>query len=415
MRTRATHQSIRAPMSAAPSHKPRAAARKAQASVPAPAPRSRAEKPFMPAVNTFADPPGFVPPLDIGIPYDPGLISKYREVLPKGGQVTSRLEHETKWTVDLAKLGEFRTKLQALVDDPKLREKVLGKGWTLNVVTKYYRPDGTLEPMYDTYYDSKDLILAKAQAALRFRALKGDPLNGINIKPGPGSTDPFGVTTRIEYGMLVSGGLKDNPQAMRRFFESNEHLNIFRFLQQQVPGVMPAAVLRPSMRIVDYRFKLEAKHVDGTEIELSLDDVYATLLGDSKNKVIDLQAARGLPKEVGKDGPTVHFGQLELEVNHMQLTANNVVSSSAPAAGNGDMSLEQLAAMLNGRQATLGGAPRIHLPSDIHNPALKKDGTYIRHQKFTASMEEYLYGGRGKAPLGKQKMHVAAKLHGVIR
>ncbi len=369
-----------------------------------------------PAFDNFIDPPGYVPPIETAESYTPALLRTYPESLvktPNGGEFTSRLETETKWSVPLASLDGFHKKIEQLINDQSLRDSVLGPGWTLTAVKKYFRPDGSIEPMYDQYYDTKDFALAKAHAALRFRWLKGDPFCAVNMKPGPGVTDTVGVTTRIEYGLAVKPEVKNNPLLMERFFQSNEHLNSFRFLKQLVPGLKAHDVLRQALEIIDYRYKVTAQNTNGTEIEISLDNVYATLSEQkpASGSPLDVQTGQVLPPEVAKaagpKGKTVHYGQLELEVNHKQLVASgggHVATYTPTLQDLNNLENEYKKAGYPG----IPNQPRIHIPRDMKHPAISQDPTYKTHQQFTLALEQYLYGMGNKAPLGQQKAAVAA-------
>ena len=357
---------------------------------------TKAPKPaIMPAV-TPVDPPGFKPPLDVELKFSPEMVAQYPSLLLKDGQFLSHLETETKWKVDLAKVAEFEKKFEKLVADPALLEKVMGeKGWKLTPVEKYYVKDSAgkvkrgadglpeLNPMVDTYFDTKDHKLAKACAALRFRELEGDKVNNINLKPGPGRVDTAtGTATRIEYDMDVAPGTKKNPKLALEFFESNEQLNPFRMMTQVIPGLKASEALNPSVEISDKRYKFILENASGLAIELSLDDVTAKSLDDKKAK-------------------PARFAQLEMEVNHMQFHAEAPVDTAAFLANLGS-------------NATLGGPPRIHVPNDVNNPLVPQDPTYIQHSKATAALGKYLYGDK-QIELGLQKCNVAATLMGLIK
>jgi hypothetical protein len=360
--------------------------------------------PIIPAQSVFNDPPWFTMPLDLGIQFPPELVSRYSKVLAPNGQFTSRLEHETKWDVKLEQLEPFRLKLEALVADQKLIDQIFGVDakdghsvWSIERVDKYYEKDASgkvktdksgkpiLSPMVDTYYDTPDYKLSKAQAAFRFRELEGDTVNNINIKPGPGMRDDIGVATRVEYGLWVRGSVRDNPSLLKDFFQSREHLNPFRFLQQIVPGLDAGSALQPSVKISDARYKYLLKNENGLSVELSLDDVTAMAMrGDTSRRA--------------------HFGQLEMEVDHMQFGSNNVTQPKP----------EEIRKWLEQNGSDLGGAPRVHTLADINNEKLKKMPEYVTHTAATKALGNYLYGDYRKAPQAKQKAHVSAQMLGLI-
>lgn len=361
--------------------------------------------PIMPAVTEFHDPIGYKPPLDMGVSVDPALVNRYSGALTPESQFSSRIERETKWDVDVGDLAAFRDKLETMAGDPKLVQELLGKGWTMTRVQKYFArdPNGTilrdregkpvLEPMKDTYFDVPGLPIISREAALRFRELEGDTLNAVNVKPGPGITVDPGITTRVEYGLTVQPGVKQHPERMAEFFGSDEHLNPFRHIRELVPTLDPHE-LQPAVHISDLRNKYNLVHDDGTEVEVSLDNFKGTS-----------------PFAPGKNS---HRGQLEMEVNHMQLTSDNVLGAAPPAAAAGG-GLDDLAALLAqmGGSATLGGAPRIHQPSDIFNPLLREDGAYHQQEAITRALGDYLYEGR-TPEVAKQKAYVIAKDLGLV-
>ena len=149
--------------------------------------------PIMPAVTEFHDPIGYKPPLDMGVSVDPALVDRYSGALTPESQFSSRIEHETKWDVDVGDLAAFRDKLETMAGDPKLVQELLGKGWTMTRVEKYFarNPNGTirhdregkpvLEPMKDTYFDVPGMPIISREAALRFRDRKSTRLNSSHV------------------------------------------------------------------------------------------------------------------------------------------------------------------------------------------------------------------------------------------
>jgi hypothetical protein len=344
-------------------------------------------------------------PLDIGVKYEEILTDRY-PVLIKDGQFTSRVEYETKWEVEEKNFDTIRQQLDKLASDPKMLKKVLGPDWTLEPVSKYWKTDPktgqkTLVPMQDTYYDDKDLTLAREQIALRFRAKEGDKMNILGVKPGPGVVDSQGIASRIEYGLQVENYAKNDPATLKPFLNSDNHLNPFRFIRPIIPNVDPMKVLQPAMDLTAYRYKYVLKHRDGTEIELSLDDVNA------KSRVH--KDAHGKPL-------TGRFFQFEMDLGHVQMGSNNIVNR-----GNGNVSTtaaydeaEQRKFIAGvGSRATFGGAPRIHVPTDVGNKALMQNGAFSNHQHATAALQKMLFPQGVKPAL--QKFHVAGKVMGLIK
>ena len=352
-------------------------------------------------------------PLDIGITFDDALSDKYK-TLAKGGQFTSRMEAEVKAHVDLDKVPEYYEKLAELATNPRLAERVLGPGWNIELKDRYFLKDDAgntlyddrglpqVDPMRDRYYDNKDYGLAKEEVALRFREKEGDKVGRVNIKPGPGVMVEDNIARRIEYGLEVVKGTKEDPRELTRYFNTTEHLNPFRFIQEAVPNASSWNSVNPMMDLEAHRYKIAMEHENGTKIEISLDDVHCTVL-DKK----------GDPAKYENGKPIIgHFAQLELDLEHLQTKASQTVGKS----GNSFSALGQFKSVEEqekwlkkvSKKATMSGPPRIHQPEDINNKSLLESAAYKLLEKVAPRLQGYLEP-EGLKP-ATQKYHRAAEV-----
>jgi hypothetical protein len=341
-------------------------------------PTSARPAPIQPAQDVFPAPPGNNPPLDYKVSYPPALVQRYPKVFFDGGDMDSHLELETKWKVDLNDVKGMKAKLDQMVNDPKLVEQVLGKGWKVTANLKYVG-----KPMVDNYDDDpKSLPITARHGVMRDRSVEGDRYNNINIKPDGGIKGPsvFDPVIRTEYDMAVKTEVRDDPGLMRDFMGSGEQLDVTRFGAKVDPGNLEVV-----STISDIRAKYNFEHESGLAIEASLDDVTWT-----SNAFKD---KNGNPMEV-------KYAQLEMEKEHLAFggaaPAAGAPAAAAPApAADDDDPLAALRAMSG--PISMGGPPRIHTPTDAKNPANRQTPDYPTQVAFNKSIASFLYGA-GKAP-----------------
>ena len=213
------------------------------------------------------------------------------------------------------------------------------------------------------------------------------------------------IFRRIEYGMDVDPTIKTNPGLLAAYFNSIEHLNPFRHISDKL-GVNSQHVLRPSMDLETKRYKYVLQHKNGTEIEVSLDDVTSTVLDQRGNPMKN-------PDGSFKQG---RFGQVEFDLEHLQTQSSQVTSSSgAPFASLGQFrnAQEQTAWLGNlDENATLSGPPRIHEPEDVDNKSLIETEGYECLEKLAPGLQKYLIPNG--APPGLQKYRRGAQVCGLI-
>lgn len=376
-----------------------------------PAPVAR--RPIMPAVNRFDDPAGFQLDIEYDVPYPDALVARYPQALVAGGSFSSRMEQERKidvprMSIDLgevsdamiAKLYERLTKITA---DPSL----LGEGWSVKMVDKYYARDDAgavktdpdtklpiVNPMIDLVWDRKaDLPLLSSSRVLRFRELEGDWAHQINIKPGFGITDDV-ATTRLEYSLMVRPEVRDDLSLLDDFFTSNEHLNPFRYLAGAVPGLKPSE-LEPALLLVDFRYKFQLAHESGTEIEISLDDLRSSPYDADHDALVGHLS--NLDEDALPNVPRVRLGQIEMELAHKELPKENLSTQFDPSDFVFDAAPEP------------EGPPRIHTPKDLENAEIRRDATYRQFGEVNERLVEVLFEGLPAPKAGGQKGHEVAK------
>jgi hypothetical protein len=345
------------------------------------------------------------PPLDIGVRYGEILWKKH-PALAYRGQLSSRLEYETKWKVPDARFQSMLQEIETAVADPAKVRELFGADWVLEPVKKYWKTDPktgekVLEPMVDTYYDVDQLTLTEKEYVARFRSKEKDTKNIFGIKL-PGETDAAGINTRVDYGLQVKTWVKNDPKVLGPFLrDMKEPLNPMRFLQAELPGV-DLGELKPVLRLIDKRHKYNLTNKKTQmQIELSLDDVRAISL-------------------IHKDGQgnplTSSYKQIEFEVNHLQMGSTNVVNGNkgVRTALIEDAQKQEAFIRNASDKATFGGAPRIHQPSDVKHPSLAGNPTFLEHQKLTELLKGWFFPNSKPVP-AHQKANEGFRRMGVIK
>jgi hypothetical protein len=382
-------------------------------------------------------------PLDIGVTLDETLVQSYQHFdnqtgemsipLLKGGQFMSRVESEVKVAVPYdegQKVAAQLFELVKLVNDPDKAkaqtEALFGKGWTIGIedVKRFYSfddqgnfkldKDGLPQvfPMLDRYLDSQDGKLAEKGIALRFRETPKDEAGLVNIKlPSPATlpnpTGLPGLIGRYDTGIQTVKGVRQNPQALTEFMNSDDNLNAFRHVKTLIPNINASEVLSPAMDLSTNRYKVILKHENGTNIEISLDHVSAVALAQDGNI------------RVGQDGkPMVAtFWQLELDLEHLQTKSTNViVSSGSSSAWTGDFAhnySEQQKWLATLQSATMSGPPRVHKPEDVANKSIIESEAYKLLLDVGPKLHNWMLQG-GHADAAMQKYATAARLTGIV-
>jgi len=355
-------------------------------------------------------------PLDIGVVMAKDLTTRFRGLV-EGGQFTSRMEAEVKARIGVDEIPEIYQKLEHLVNSRWASRRTLGRDWTISRKDRYYQKDDQgkvmqdanglpmVHPVKDRYYDSNGRDLAKNHVAIRFREMVGDEVGKLNIKPGEGTMVEDNIFRRIEYGMDVDPSIKTNPGLLSSFFNSVEHLNPFRHISDKL-GINSQHVLRPSMDLEAKRYKFVLEHKNGTEIEISVDDVVCTVLDQRGNPMKN-------PDGSLKQG---RFGQIEFDLEHLQTQSSQVVNNSGAAfASLGQFRNEQQQTAWLGNldaNATLSGPPRIHEPEDVDNKSLIETEGYESLEKLAPGLQKYLLPNGG--PPALQKYHRGAQVCALI-
>ena len=367
-------------------------------------------------------------PMDMEVAYPKSLSDKFKTALKAGGKAMSRVEAEAKIDVPLDKIFSVYNHIEELTTNDRMRERILGKEWEIIPIDRYYQrdEDGLVlkdanglpqtDPMVDTYTDDKARSMAKAESVFRLREKEGDRSNYVNVKPGSGLADadfPW-VRHRIERSLEVTPEAAKDFTRMRNFLNSSQPLNPLHDIFEVAPGVSLSELSTPSMKIVDRRYKFMLKHLikgddgkmkpDGIEVELSLDDCYGVPMEGGK-----------LMKDADGNFKSVHIGQLEAEVAHVNLVSKNQLSNKGADAEikmvrNKHDQIAFIKAL--GNDAEFVGPPPMHTLSDLPG-FFDKDSTYKTYKKMLPGLMHFLFDGEEILP-AKQKYHELAKVSGII-
>lgn len=304
--------------------------------------------------------------LDLAIPISQTMGFNYNKMnepgtpgLKVGGQIRSRMESEGKFQVPVEQLPNIRKQLFDMANDPALAEKILGADWSLKAELRYMRKDAngqmivdkdgfpTPDPMVDTYYDNANYDAAKKDMAVRYRWTEGNATGSWNFKPGLNFASPDGIVDRIEFAVDTTD---DKPDTLKKFANSMDPLNPFKLIRDVVPGSQPSDFLQPAVKISDNRYKFKLQHKNGLVIEMSLDYVEASSLRDA--------------------GKKTHFGQLEMDVEHLATKSMNVVNGIISTYSYKDeVTVKPLQQRFRGaslsQDAFLDGRPVIHTEADV--------------------------------------------------
>lgn len=197
----------------------------------------------------------------------------HTEKMPSGrlilkANAETRFEAELQGSLrDLAHHTATVEKLDALAKDPKLAEKMFGKGYT---IVKLNKPPRNV---WDDYRDTKDGLLAGSNASLRVRTEGG--FSALNYKPGSRVDFENGMTHRIEAGINIKAfqNGKPSPGQLKLFGDDKVAYNPMREFGKQYPGRNVSEVFEPSVDINQVRTMYEIQ-LNGTKHgEISVDIV----------------------------------------------------------------------------------------------------------------------------------------------
>ncbi len=353
--------------------------------------------------------------LDIAAPIDTTLVNAYNsdaglKGLKLNGQIRSRLEAEGKYDVSESDVTSIKATLFELAQDPAKAAAVLGAGWKMNLEDRYLQRDASTgalvqgsdgfpipDPMVDTYYDGANFEAAKANAAIRYRWTEGNKTGSWNIKPGFGVTSPSGTVYRVEYGLDATD---DTPESVRAFADSLHPLNPFASLRDVIPGVSPADLLKPAVKLTDYRWKFKLEHTSGLIIEMSLDDVHAQALRKGKDKMryfqlemdVDHLATQSMNRLAGGSTPNNYYGAGQPLAQYLATCAGNPGVYGDPA------------------RAVIRGRPSLHSNEDLDPQSVirvKKAADFALAETAIVALRDKLFPHGWKA--AKQKYAYAAQ------
>ncbi len=372
-------------------------------------------------------------PLDMQVGYAPDLVATY-PMLKDGGAIVSRLESEFKGTTDKAKMTAAVHKMYGIVEasskgDHSQIEKLLGKGWSISTVNRYWiKDDGSSDkgkpgtgffagfrvgddglplqdPMSDAYMDNKNLTMTRHEGAVRLR--KNKQATFINVKPGGGRLDDkTGIRQRVEVGLELKADADTDDVAgfLRGVATNGKWANtVFNHAEREVKKLDSqlelAEALDPFMQITQDRHKFTVKNEKtGVEIEFSFDFVTAETLRPTHAD------RNGKPRKI-------EFCVLEGELDHLQLQSQNQNSFQAAGAGTGSFSTDDAQddwLKTTGSKVTMDIDPRLHELEDLENKSFRGTDSYKQFEGANGKLLPFLFPD-GLNP-GKQKAAHAADL-----
>ncbi len=358
-------------------------------------------------------------PLDAAVRYTPALESKWKNVLEKGGAVTTRLESELKanprggrGTTGERELEKAVRLLYTLVGDAKAARKVLGPDWEIEPITRHYVKDARgrvrkdprgfpkTDPMIDVYFDSDSYEITARQGALRIRSNEAKT-GRLNIK-GTATRDDHRVCQRVEYGLDLKPRAKLSD--IKRFLGGENSLYNRGWSELDSQGYVGTYSLSEAFKIIGdrHKFKLKSKK-SGVEVEISLD---FTTVQDLRNK-----DASGKLREA-------HFAQVEMELDHLQINSANMQPgyASPSSVEMPATKAEQHRAMQKlSKHATLqtSAEPFLHKFSHTKDKSFRDSDSYKEFKKLVSGKLLKVLFPRGLS-VGSQKAYTGAKLMKIV-
>jgi|GEM_PF-1976694 len=340
-------------------------------------------------------------PLDMQVNYPANLVQAVPQLKPDGS-IQSRLESELKVTSNATDMKSAIHTLYDLVGkaqagDDKAVEKVLGKDWSIESVSRYWlQDDGSAnqpgqagsgvfkgfrvdddglpmqDPMHDVYMDDPNLRMTRHQGAIRLRSNAAATV--VNVKPGAGRRDDnTEIVQRVEVGLEMKPGTTTAQagQALQTLSQQGQWSGtIFNHAQRQVHELDPQLnlqnALQPAFDVTQDRHKFTVVNKKtGVEIELSLDKVNVKSLRPEHND------ASGKPRQT-------EFWILEAELDHLQLASANQSNYSAATASGGFANDQQQTQWLSNLSSdvTMDIEPRLHELNDLNNDSFRRTDDY---------------------------------------
>lgn len=378
-------------------------------------------------------------PLDMQVAYPPQLVQQVPNLKPDGA-ILSRLESELKGCTgnpEMVAAVNEAYRLVGLAHSGRQAdvEKLFGKDWTIEPVSRYWlKDDGSAnqpgkpgtgqfqgfrvdargwpmqDPMRDTYMDNANLDMTAHEGAIRLRTNK--QANEINVKPGGGRRDnKTQITQRVEYGLVLNptANVAQAAQTLQGIAgNATWSGTVFNQAQREVSALDAslnlAQCLVPWCDVVQERHKFTVKNTKtGVEIELSLDFVKVTT---------------NRPQHANPDGTprTVEFCVLEAELDHLQLQSANQANFVAPSSvGTAHFSTD--ADQDNWLRATSANVtmdidPRLHEVKDLDNKAFRETASYKAFEGVSDKMLRALFPAGLSS--GRQKAAHAAEMLGLV-
>ena len=352
--------------------------------------------------------------IEVAYPITETMVMKYNDPktkagLKQGGEVGSHLEAEGKYQIPLEETEAAKKRLFDLANNPSEAARILGPDWTITANLRYMLKDPktgqlildaqglpTPDPMVDTYYDNDNYDAAKKDINIRYRKTEQNGIGKWGLKPGMGNLEETGIVRRIEYALDATD---DKPETVRAFSDSLDPLNPFRVIRESIPGATPSDFLKPSVKVIDTRFKFVLKHKTGVSMEVSLDQVRA-------------ESMRG-------NVAPARYTQIEMDVEH---AATSAAAGSGSNAVNGFTGLSSVISSSQTtfmskltKDAILDGRPVLHTVADLDPSSpvqMKNKADFDLAAKAITSLRDHVVG-KNWVP-GAQKGSLAVSALGLI-
>ncbi len=350
-------------------------------------------------------------PLDAAVAFGPDILKEWPKVLDKQGAITTRLESEFKGNArSEAELEAAVKKMYAMAADKKLCEKILGKDWEVEAIDRHHLKDKrgrtimdprgfpATDPMIDVYFDTPSYDVTQKKSAIRIRSNE-QKTGRLNIKGTP-NPDKNGVSQRVEYGLDLKPGVK--VKDLLAFLDQDSTIYNTGWEELQSQGYISASDLEEAFKVIGdrHKFKISNKKT-GVEAELSLD---FTTVQDLRRK-----DKHGKPLEA-------RFGQVEMELDHLQVNSSNMQAAVRTATGSyvdaPTTEAEQQKVLKKlGKDASMevGIEPFIHKFEHTKNKAFRQSASYVEFQSLVSGKLLTSLFPKGLTP-GAQKAYTGAKL-----
>jgi hypothetical protein len=353
-------------------------------------------------------------PLDISYRIPDALQAQYPQLLELGGEITTRLESEMKGEAPEAEVENAVVELYKLAHDKAAAEHVLGAGWNVVPVTRYWQKDasgnviesprfaarkasdpalahvviGEPDPLHDEYR-GKHLLQQGWVVRLRSNETKAGLLN---VKPGLGRLDPGSqIRQRIELGMTLAPGatLEDAGSFIQHDASSFNPLR--EELKNAFPYIYLPSQLSPLLELTAERHRFNLEHPSGVSVEVTCDFTRGReLIVPNPYASAEQQAeeATRIPRES-------YICGIEAELDHLNFGQANQGKAAGGAATSvvapRDEAEQQTFASGLSSEATLFVPPRFHTTKDLDDDAFRTSDSYQAFEEVLSKLKGHLF------------------------